>query len=236
MKTEVRAADGRRHAAALDVAQLDVVNAGAAGHGHLHTHTNTDHHGDANADAHPDADQHIHPHADPHRDGHRDRHPRRLRRADRGGHGCAHAGLSPTHILYQLSANTGGKRGSILSADGSRAAFIIKGAPSHVYVINADGTGLREVDTVPGDWAPIVDISADGSKVLSNDSTKVRIANADGTGAHEVMDLTGFYDVRLSADGTKVFFSLDRNAAINGAPLAAGLYVINADGRGCGGS
>ena len=68
--------------------------------------------------------------------------------------------------------------------------------------------------------------------MLSNDRTKVRIANADGTGAHEVMDLTGFYYVRLSADGTKVFFSLDRNAAINGAPLAAGLYVINADGTG----
>ena len=49
---------------------------------------------------------------------------------------------------------------------------------------------------------------------------------------HEVMDLTGFYYVRLSPDGTKVFFSLDRNAAINGAPLAAGLYVINADGTG----
>ena len=57
------------------------------------------------------------------------------------------------HQLTSFTSMPGvypGKRSSILSADGSRAAFIVKGAPSHVYVINADGTGQRELDTLPG--------------------------------------------------------------------------------------
>ena len=46
------------------------------------------------------------------------------------------------------------------------------------------------------------------------------------------MDLGPIRTSGFRPDGTKVFFGLDRNAAINGAPLAAGLYVINADGTG----
>ena len=229
MRAEVRTGDGKRHATALDVAQLEVANQvppGAATCTPTPTATQT---------------------RTPTPTSTRTSTPTSTRTATATATptwtpGCGRpteAGTVVRTLAYhQLTALTGspqihgGKRGSILSADGSRAAFVIKDEPSHVYVINADGTGLREVDTVPGNWDPRVDISADGSKVLSSDRTKVRIANADGSGAHEVMDLTGFYYVRLSADGTKVFFSLDRNAAINGASLAAGLYVINADGTG----
>ena len=212
MRAEVRAADGKRHATALDVAQLEVANQVPPGLGTC-TPTPT---------------------------------PTMTRTATptptvtpAGCGGPTEAGTVLRTLAYhQLTSITSGngvasgRRASKLSADGSRVVYVVQGEPSLVYVINADGTGARQVDSIPGNWGPIVDISADGSRVLSSDRTKVRIANADGTGAHEVMDLTGIYYVRLSADGTKVFFSLDRNAAINGAPLAAGLYVINADGTG----
>ena len=106
MKTEVRAADGLRHATALDVAQLDVVTEAPPGMGTCTptpTPTST---ATPTPTRTPTPTSTYYPHADPHRDGHRDRHPRRLRRADRGWHDRAHAGLSPAHILHQLSGNT----------------------------------------------------------------------------------------------------------------------------------
>ena len=209
MKTEVRAADGRRHATALDVAQLDVVTEVPPGMGTCTpTPTRT---------ATPTPTATVTP---------------------AGCGGPTEAGTVVRTLAYhQLTSFTsfpeiyGGKRGSILSADGSRAAFIVKGAPSHVYVVNADGTGLREVDTLPGDWAPAVDISADGSKVLYWDGVVAYMVNADGSNRHQVIELGKYVDFRLSADGTQVFFAIDRNVRPNQV-YEAGLYVVNADGSG----
>ena len=131
---------------------------GAAGHGHLHANTDTDQHGDATPSRTPTPTSTPTPT------------PTRTATATftatptptwtpGGCGGPTEAGTVVRTLAYhQLTSFTsfpeihGGRRGSILSADGSRAAFVIKGAPSHVYVVNADGTGLREVDTLPGDW------------------------------------------------------------------------------------
>lgn len=203
MKTEVRAADGRRHAAALDVAQLDVVTEAPLGVGPC-TPTPT-----PTATVTPAA--------------------------------CglpAQAGTVVRTLAYhQLTAFTSGlgvypgRRASVLSADGSRAAFVVKGAPSHVYVINADGTGLRELDTLPGDSAPAVDISADGSKVLYWDGVVAYWVNADGSNRRQVIELGAYPYFRLAADGAHVFFAIDRNVRPN-VTYEAGLYVMNADGSG----
>ncbi len=203
MKTEVRASDGRRHATALDVAQLDVVLAVPPGVGPC---TPT-----------PTPTVTVTPAA------------------------CGlptEAGTVVRTLGYhQLTSFTsfpqihGGRRGSILSADGSRAAFVVKGAPSHVYVINADGTGLRELDTLPGDWDPKVDISADGSKVLYWDGVVAYMVNADGSNRHQVIELGAYPYFRLSADGAQVFFAIDRDVRPN-VTYEAGLYVMNADGSG----
>lgn len=142
-----------------------------------------------------------------------------------------------TLAYHQLTSFTSlpgvytGKRASMLSADGSRAAFVVKGAPSRVYVINADGTGLRELDTLPGDWAPAVDISADGSKVLYWDGVVAYMVNADGSNRHQVIELGAYPYFRLSADGAQVFFAIDRDVRPN-VTYNAGLYVMNADGSG----
>ena len=107
-----------------------------------------------------------------------------------------------------------------------------RGAPAHVYVVNADGTGLAEVNTQPGgDWAN-VDISANGSVVLSWDETNTvaRIVNADGSSPHTVISSGRYY--RLSADGTKVYFAAGGPFDWGGQRYEAGLFVINADGSG----
>ena len=134
--------------------------------------------------------------------------------------------------------HTRGNSPSILSADGSRAAFLVGSDPAHVYVINADGTGLREVDTHPaGDWAD-VDISANGSVVLSSyggagaGGGVARIVNADGSNAHTVFAAGNGKYFRLSADGTKVYFASGGSFDWGGQSHTAGLYVINADGSG----
>lgn len=203
MRAEVRAGDGKRHAAALDVAQLDVVTEAPPGVGPC-TPTPT-----PTATVTPAA--------------------------------CglpAEAGTVLRTLAYhQLTSFTSqpgvypGRRASVLSADGSRAAFVVKGAPSHVYVINADGTGLRELDTLPGDWAPAVDISADGSKVLYWDGVVAYWVNADGSNRRQVIELGAYPYFRLAADGAHVFFAIDRDVRPN-VTYEAGLYVMNADGSG----
>src|SRR5206468_7167087 len=68
------------------------------------------------------------------------------------------------------------------SSDGSRIAFVREGA---IYVVNADGTGLRDVVDVKGldpfqpQWSP------DGTQLAfeAGDSTyDIYVVNTDGTG------------------------------------------------------
>lgn len=144
-----------------------------------------------------------------------------------------------TSFTSRPGVHTRGNSPSILSANGNRAAFLVGSEPAHVWVINADGTGLREVDTHPGgDWTD-VDISAEGSVVMSSyggggaGGGVVRIVNADGSNPHQVIDLdSGSQYFRLSADGTKVYFAASGAFAWGGQQRTAGLYVINADGTG----
>ena len=136
-------------------------------------------------------------------------------------------------ISASQPAAESGRRASILSADGSRAAFAVSGGgvPCHIYVIDADGTGQRDVGTLPVDSGGQVDISADGSKVLYWNWTVAYMVNADGTNRHQVIELGAYPYFRLSADGTRVYFAIDRDVRPN-VEYKAGLYVVNADGSG----
>jgi hypothetical protein len=110
----------------------------------------------------------------------------------------------------------------VLSADGSRAVFrtttYIPDRVNHVLVINTDGTGQpTQVDSYPDYNVGPFDISADGTKVISvqgptADTYHIRMVNADGTGEHEVIAIAyGYIQDRLSSDGSKVFFTDDRD-------------------------
>src|SRR5438105_7512105 len=84
------------------------------------------------------------------------------------------------HEITAASAHADGDGGvsPVLSASGNRAAFcVLEYSPTrtaHIYLINADGTGQQEVDTYPfgGGGVTALDVSADGSKVISTHDSK----------------------------------------------------------------
>jgi len=102
----------------------------------------------------------------------------------------------------------------VLSADGRRIAcarpWYSDPRTNLIHVVNFDGTGAKLVDAWQGSAYAQVDISADGSRVLSWDGGTVRVVNADGSSPHQVIQVNGGSpDFRISPDGTKVYFSTD---------------------------
>jgi hypothetical protein len=129
---------------------------------------------------------------------------------------------------------------AVLSASGNRVVFaeapgLEPQRTNHISVINADGTGMVEVDTYQQlcGCGVEVDISGDGARVVSTDSTQIRVASAGGGGGRPLVTLTSneIVAIRISGDGSKVFFSLGRDAVLTtGTPLPSGVYVVNAEG------
>jgi hypothetical protein len=127
----------------------------------------------------------------------------------------------------------------VLSADGRRIACArpcySEPRTNWIHVVNFDGTGANLVDAWQGGGYAQVDISADGSRILSWDGGSARIVNADGNNPHQVIQVNGGYpDFRISPDGTKVYFSNDRgfSTSPDTGPREPGIYVVNADGTG----
>jgi dipeptidyl aminopeptidase/acylaminoacyl peptidase len=137
----------------------------------------------------------------------------------------------------------------VLSGNGNRIAFTdgpgtgSADKPNRIYAINADGTDQKEIDSYTSRCfcGSYVDISDDGSKVVSTDSVQLRIANADGSGAKSlvVLDSNEINDMKISGDGTKVFFRIYRNNGYLGpngtdarTDIENGIWVVNADGTG----
>ncbi|HEX4951461.1 MAG TPA: choice-of-anchor D domain-containing protein, partial [Blastocatellia bacterium] len=151
----------------------------------------------------------------------------------------ASATLLRTLAFHQITSLTSGfavgtGTAPVLSGGGNRAVFSRRGADvqnhSRIFVVDADGTPERQVDA----YAPQcgcdsqVDISSDGTQVVSSDSIQLRSANADGTGARELVTNREIAALRISGDGTKVFFLHRRGEA----PTERGLYVVNTGGGG----
>lgn len=148
-----------------------------------------------------------------------------------------------TQVYHQLTAYTNdgpsaGLHALAISADGSKIAFTRPYyGPTRsnlIYSVNFDGSGLTLIDQ----WAPYsdarVDISGDGTKVISWQNGILRMANGDGSNPHQVLQVTTDADFRLSPKGDKVFFA-------TGDPFdtvpptyiyPGGLYAMNLDGGG----
>lgn len=127
----------------------------------------------------------------------------------------------------------------VLSADGRRIAcarpWYSDPRTNLIHVVNFDGTGAKLVDAWQGSAYAQVDISADGSRVLSWDGGTVRVVNADGSNPHQVIQVNGGSpDFRISPDGTKVYFSTAGSfgTSPDTGTREAGIYVVNADGTG----
>jgi Tol biopolymer transport system component len=136
------------------------------------------------------------------------------------------------------------------SPDGKRivfARFIHDGAPVGLFVINADGTGLKQI-TPPGalvggnkwgDWSPQGDeiVFAQGDNADARAS--IWVVHADGTGLHEIHfdspipcggpkadpNSRGCFDATWSPDGKKIAFIVNE-------PSGEGrsVYTANIDG------
>ena len=152
------------------------------------------------------------------------------------------------HQLTQWTtgANQRGEEAPILSDDGQRIAFARAPGtadpanPNRIFVINADGSGEREVDAYTSlcCCGSMIDLSADGSRIVSSDSVQLRIAEASGGGGRELLalDSNEINAVRISGDGSTVVFRIYRDTTIRNTspsqPIERGIYVINADGSG----
>ena len=146
--------------------------------------------------------------------------------------------------LRRLTRDPASDGGPAWSPDGRKIAFTRSHSPaerrgpwvSDVYVINADGSGERNLtgDGVSGGptWSP------DGRKLAftsRRDASglwggSIYVMDADGSGQRRLTRDAGFV-LGWSRDGRKIAF-VRAGGRGRGGPAAAYIYVMNADGSG----
>jgi Tol biopolymer transport system component len=144
------------------------------------------------------------------------------------------------HQLTQwiTGVDPAGERAPILSDDGQVIAFTRDPGsgdpanPNRIFVMNADGSGEREIDAYQTlcYCGSMIDISGDGSTVVSSDAVQLRIADANGGGGRELVRNSSneINAVRISGDGRTVVFRIYRS----NQQFERGIWAINADGTG----
>jgi hypothetical protein len=141
-------------------------------------------------------------------------------------------------FLHQLTYDDASRPAGVpaFSRNGQKIAFGVRGTPMRVFTINADGSGLKEVDRFNGEMGNPFDvgyvaISGDGNTIVAGDSFAFRVVNAGGTLLRNVrLDSNEISKVLLTTDGTSVLFSQRRDAnTITGTPvpLVRGVHKVN---------
>jgi TolB protein len=141
--------------------------------------------------------------------------------------------------LRDVTRKLGGSRGPgagpasdpVWSPDGRRIAFVRRNTRLGVYVINADGSGVRNLTPKPmgaayaaPTWSP------DGRTIAfageRDGNSEIYLMNADGSGQRNLtLDPAYDGDPGWSPDGTKITFVSNRDGRY-------AVYVMNADGSG----
>ena len=145
-----------------------------------------------------------------------------------------------TQFTNTYVSGASGSHTVAMSADGRKIAcarpWYSTATSNLVYEVNFDGSGLHLVDMWQGGGGAQVDISADGSKILSWEGGTARIVNADGGNPHYVIQVNSgcTENFRLSPDGTQVYFSVCGyfTTTPDTGNREPGLYAVNADGTG----
>lgn len=159
-------------------------------------------------------------------------------------------------VVQLTSDPTYSSERAAISADGSSVAFdseadLAGGNADHsyeIFVINADGTGLRQLtaSSTASFTSCRASVSGDGSKVAfqsdqdltggnADNSMEVFIVNADGTGLLQLTSSSGWRsncEAVLSADGSKVVFSSSNDLTGGNADNSTEIFVVNSDGTG----
>jgi hypothetical protein len=130
----------------------------------------------------------------------------------------------------------------VLSADGRVAAFgVHEPSPdratfgwNRLHLLNADGSGLTEVDAyqTPCSCPPILDLSADGTAIVSSDGFRLRISAEGVTRELFYLSNGAITALRLTADGRTAVFAVNQDGALrhSGRSLARGIWAIAVDG------
>ena len=125
------------------------------------------------------------------------------------------------------------------SPDGSRIAFVqaFNGTATAIYVMETDGTGVRQVSSAVGgsDFSP--SWSPDGKQIvfaaIRNEDWGIWVVNADGTDEHRIVGGVGAWhaeDPVWSPDGTLIAF-VGNPSTPDYSPDDA-VYVTRPDGSG----
>lgn len=128
--------------------------------------------------------------------------------------------------LVRLTNNAAEDRYPCWSPDGTKIAFASTrvGSVWHLFVMNADGTGVTQLGTAEGtdiSWSP------DGTRIAYFDGDNIWTVSAvDGSGAVQITNTEG-NDISpvWSPDGTQIAFASARTGTM-------GIYVALADGTG----
>jgi TolB protein len=128
----------------------------------------------------------------------------------------------------------------VFSPDGKRIAFVrtITDLQTATFVVNTDGTGLKQLTSWHDGVSAKLDWSPDGSRIVLSSpqaerpgtASNVYTIRTDGTGLKQLTHETtpGVHDLAdgFSPDGKKIIFA----KTVDGGPFQ--VYVMNADGSG----